>query len=1209
MYIYHNHIKTNSIILKPMRKTLTIGILAAAIAVGGGSSAFAHITPQQLRQKNAAEAFRWAPSFNPTASAWRGMAKKSLAKAPVNTTDTALPLSEQTSYLELPDGRVWFANVNLVKEVIQESQYYTEYTITGVEIDIYDEEYKKVGHIKDDIALPEGFEQCTAVSLGSSATKKFFNSDDSFEVMLMANYKPAGGYGADSFTTVYSLKGATTDATKLLTMKGYYSAAVNNPNDAYSEDYYMVFFTGETLTDTEMIYNFEVYGKAGWGTAPVKLLSLPVDMMYVMSDGENEGIPVIINSKGRDLYVAVSRYEKTFFEDPLDFTNDKLNEDNKYLIDVYSKTGYASEATLQKQLALPCEAATGSYTMRSYMLGMFDYTNDISFDFADDGTPALVISERQSDFRDNSETSFSVYDLDGNKIKTFGEGAAGYLPMSDVKGQPSQFCFIAGTDAAPVYRFMDFPSTEIVAEIPALYREGSDVITLSTSLDRVTSGNSYNYVFAASHGATDAGGNTYNPILWFDVNGNKVKEDRAYAGENVNLISTFISAYALDPFLINTDASQEYMILVQRLNASGDNAAHTEFCVVNDKGEMLAQIPFETADSGISVALINTATRPAFWITWADAGDGKYHSEFISLPLNKFEGAGTVEDPYIVNTVGDWNQIRFNLNGNYILGSDIDANGAELNSITGVFNGSFDGNNRTISNFILSTRPMFEILGTSGSDSKARICNLGVSGVTLEGSADAVLARNSYNSLISNVRISGVEINDSDFFDFGTLVNTAGIGTVVSECAVDANINLPETAGVGGLTATARGTKIEASYFHGSIKAASEAAGIAATLQQDAQIVDCHVQADIEASYLIGGIVATSMRGQIANCIAEGTVSATEGGFRYDANYERIPVASTGGIVGYLHANSGNSLGGGDEEAPVYDYVVKGCVAAQTAINIPADEPRLLETAHRIIGRSAVNEDPEIVDEKYDDQTGEWVIVWGDPCAAESQIADNYAAAGLAIVQNTIEDAAGTTEGKTLGADEATQEFFAGIGYGFFGYEASAPWLPGNGMPRLHFEKNTSVSMAFSPSELTIAVGEKKQVTLLLEGITIDGVFFQFSDEQNFSANPVELDENGNVLVDIEVFAAGTYTLTANGGDCTAVLTVTGTPSASIDEIGVSSITFDGNAVIAEGMDIVLYDIAGKKIASAHGTLSTAGIEPGVYVATAGNATLKIAIR
>lgn len=1191
-----------------MRKTFTLGILAAALAIGGTSASYAHITPQQIRQKNATEAFRWAPSFNPTSSKWHSTTTKSFAKAPVNTTDTALLTSEQTSYLELPDGRVWFANINLIKEVISENPYYTEYNITGVDIDIYDEEYNKVGHIKDDIALPEGYERCTTVSLGAETTKKFFNSDDSFEVMLMANYKPAGAYGAESFTTVYSLKGATTDATKLLTMKGYYSAAVNNPNDAYSEDYYMVFFTGETLTDTEMIYNFEVYGKAGWGTAPVKLLSLPVDMMYVMSDGENEGIPVIINSKGRDLYVAVSRYEKTFFEDPLDFTNDKLNEDNKYLIDVYSKTGYASEATLQKQLALPCEAATGSYTMRSYMLGMFDYTNDISFDFAEDGTPALVISERQSDFRDNSETSFSVYDLDGNKIKTFGEGAAGYLPMSDINGQPSQFCFIAGTDAAPVYRFMDFPSTEIVAEIPALYHEGSDVITLSTSLDRVTSGNSYNYVFAASHGATDAGGNTYNPILWFDVNGNKVKEDRAYAGENVNLISTFISAYALDPFLINTDASQEYMILVQRLNASGDNAAHTEFCVVNDKGEMLAQIPFETADSGISVALINTTTRPAFWITWADAGDGKYHSEFISLPLNKFEGAGTVEDPYIVNTVGDWNQIRFNLNGNYILGSDIDANGAELNSITGVFNGSFDGNNRSISNFRLASKPMFEILGTSGSDSKARICNLGVSGVTLEGSADAVLARNSYNSLISNVRISGVEINDSDIFDFGTLVNTAGIGTVVSECAVDADINLPETAGVGGLTATARGTKIEASYFHGSIKAASEAAGIAATLQQDAQVVDCHVQADIEASYLIGGIVATSMRGQIANCIAEGTVNATEGGFRYNANYERIPVASTGGIVGYLQSATDNSLGG-SEDAPVYDYVVKKCVAAQTAITVPADEPKLLETTHRIIGRSAANEDPEIVDEQYDDETGEWVIIWGAPREAENQIADNYAAAGLSVIQNTIEDATASTEGKTLGTDEAGQEFFAGLGYGFFGYEASAPWVPSNGMPHLYFEKNTSVSMAFSPAELTIAVGEKKQVTLLLEGIGIEDIYFVFSDDENLSANPVELDENGNVLVDVEVFSAGVYTLTAHSGDCQAVLTVTGTPSASVNNIAVATITYNGNAVIAEGEDIVLYDIAGKKIASAHGTLSTAGIAPGIYIATADKKTLKITIR
>lgn len=127
-----------------MRKTFTLGIFAAALAIGGTSAAYAHITPQQLRQKNATEAFRWAPSFNPTATKWRSTTTKSIAKAPVNTTDTALPTSEQTSYLELPDGRVWFANINLIKEVISENPYYTEYNITGVDIEIYDEEYKKV---------------------------------------------------------------------------------------------------------------------------------------------------------------------------------------------------------------------------------------------------------------------------------------------------------------------------------------------------------------------------------------------------------------------------------------------------------------------------------------------------------------------------------------------------------------------------------------------------------------------------------------------------------------------------------------------------------------------------------------------------------------------------------------------------------------------------------------------------------------------------------------------------------------------------------------------------------------------------------------------------------------------------------------------------------------------------------------------------------
>lgn len=50
---------------------------------------------------------------------------------------------------------------------------------------------------------------------------------------------------------------------------------------------------------------------------------------------------------------------------------------------------------------------------------------------------------------------------------------------------------------------------------------------------------------------------------------------------------------------------------------------------------------------------------------------------------------------------------------------------------------------------------------------------------------------------------------------------------------------------------------------------------------------------------------------------------------------------------------------------PSTDPVVKGCVVALDAITIPTDNPVLAETAHRIVGRSRVNNDPEIIDEVY----------------------------------------------------------------------------------------------------------------------------------------------------------------------------------------------------------------------------------------------------
>lgn len=103
-------------------------------------------------------------------------------------------------------------------------------------------------------------------------------------------------------------------------IKGYYVTAVNDAVDSWSENFFMNFFSGETLTDEEMIYGFDIYTKASYANPKATLLKhFDVDMMYVMSDGSNEAMPVLINSKGSNVYVTVSRYEKTFFLNPFDY--------------------------------------------------------------------------------------------------------------------------------------------------------------------------------------------------------------------------------------------------------------------------------------------------------------------------------------------------------------------------------------------------------------------------------------------------------------------------------------------------------------------------------------------------------------------------------------------------------------------------------------------------------------------------------------------------------------------------------------------------------------------------------------------------------------------------------------------------------------------------------------------------------------------------
>ena len=165
------------------------------------------------------------------------------------------------------------------------------------------------------------------------------------------------------------------------------------------------------------------------------------------------------------------------------------------------------------------------------------------------------------------------------------------------------------------------------------------------------------------------------------------------------------------------------------------------------------------------------------------------------------------------------------------------------------------------------------------------------------------------------------------------------------------------------------------------------------------------------------------------------------------------------------------------------------------------------------------------------------------------------------------------------------------------------------GMPELWFEKTVGAEIVFNPAEISLKVGEKKQVELVLSRVEFDALSFEASDETNFIYNPIEFTENG-VLIEVEVLKEGSYTLTASNGSISGTLTVAGLSGIeNVDADSAAALTFSNGTLFAQGQAIKVYDLTGKQLLSGANALSTKALAPGVYVAATASSTLKFVIR
>ena len=105
-----------------------------------------------------------------------------------------------------PDGKLWFYYGNIEYEYIVHNEYYTEALPQSFEVNIYDNEMKLRGTVKDKFELKADEARVRVVDVLPVITKNYFNSDDKYElaVSVIVNPKP---FGVRPYTYVYSLGG------------------------------------------------------------------------------------------------------------------------------------------------------------------------------------------------------------------------------------------------------------------------------------------------------------------------------------------------------------------------------------------------------------------------------------------------------------------------------------------------------------------------------------------------------------------------------------------------------------------------------------------------------------------------------------------------------------------------------------------------------------------------------------------------------------------------------------------------------------------------------------------------------------------------------------------------------------------------------------------------------------------------------------------
>lgn len=554
------------------------------------------------------------------------------------------------------------------------------------------------------IDLQENETGVNKLEISPVLTKKFFNVNESYEIMLYVHATTVD-YVGHNYTRVFDLG----TGEEIATIDGLQVAAINSAKDSWSENFNVVFqrdvidYTEDG--DIEYFLEFDVYKKAGWTGGCQLAHTFKIDYELVAAGG-GDAFPLLIQKHNGNLYYVLPRYEKPYFDSIL---GTDVTPDNNFIIDLYD-----SEFNLVKTTTIPMEIE-GDYTYSMPGLGEFYGFDDIDFTrFSDGSEPMYIVAvENYTPQSESSPISFYVYDTDGNKVQTIAQDVTNFMWLQDVPGFEDQWCvFREDEQTNGRYDFLNVPSCDVVTSIPGMCNGE----LMSDNLLREQSGDSYKYAISLAYADTDKDGNVYHRIAWFDHEGQLEEIKAINLGDDIALGLPILSESVFGNYMFNTNDKREYAFFVKRLQDKNSGSSKTDevFRVYGEDGELLVDLgPItETNEVLASVYVQNYKTNPYLVLVYNSSvpknGESPVFSlHAIPLPLEKFVGGqGTVEDPYLIATQGDFNAIKKDPRAHYKLVADLDFN-----------NTYWEGTGAKLEN-----RLMAQAIPSQISTSQARVC-------------------------------------------------------------------------------------------------------------------------------------------------------------------------------------------------------------------------------------------------------------------------------------------------------------------------------------------------------------------------------------------------------------------------------------------------------------------------------------------------------